>query len=116
MVRHACQSKPLFLDCNLSVRLFIGNLHITLMLCLFAAMPNSASGVCSLKEVLGSRKSVRRGKLPLPASYDLLLQLFGKHLRCQNGHELLSPSATQMHQAICPSWIHCTLHCDALSA
>ena len=30
-------------------------------------------------EVLGSRKSVRRGKIPLPAKYDVLLQLFGKH-------------------------------------
>ena len=29
-------------------------------------------------EVLGSRKSVRRNKIPLPAKYDVLLQLFGK--------------------------------------
>lgn len=29
-------------------------------------------------EILGSRKSVRRGKVPLPAKYDVLLQLFGE--------------------------------------
>ena len=29
-------------------------------------------------EMLGSRKSVRRNKIPLPAKYDVLLQLFGK--------------------------------------
>lgn len=33
----------------------------------------------SASEVLGSRKSARRGKIPLPAKYDVLLQLFGKH-------------------------------------
>jgi len=33
------------------------------------------------KEVLGSRKSVRRNKLPLPAKFDALLQLFGENLR-----------------------------------
>ena len=43
-----------------------------------AAVQPEAS-TCLAKEVLGSRKSVRRGKLPLPASYDLLLQLFGEH-------------------------------------
>lgn len=30
------------------------------------------------KEVLGSRKSVRRNKLPLPVKFDALLQLFGE--------------------------------------
>ena len=38
------------------------------------------SSVFPAKEILGSRKSIRRGKLPLPASYDLLLQLFGTFL------------------------------------
>jgi len=36
------------------------------------------ASVRPVKEVLGSRKSVRRSKLPLPAKYDLVLQLFGK--------------------------------------
>ena len=38
---------------------------------------HAAASARPVKEVLGSRKSVRRSKLPLPAQYDILLQLFG---------------------------------------
>ena len=42
------------------------------------AVLHSGPSASAAKEVLGSRKSVRRNKLPLPSSYDLLLQLFGE--------------------------------------
>ncbi|DBA74293.1 TPA: hypothetical protein ACH3X1_011073 [Trebouxia sp. C0004] len=50
------------------------------------------------KEVLGSRKSVRRNKLPLPAKFDALLQLFGAlqlvyRVNKMRGHQCVFQSA-----------------------
>lgn len=38
----------------------------------------AGASACPAREILGSRKSVRRSKLPLPVKFDVLLQLFGK--------------------------------------
>ena len=35
------------------------------------------ASACPAREILGSRKSVRRSRLPLPVKFDVLLQLFG---------------------------------------
>lgn len=39
-------------------------------------------------EVLGSRKSARPGKTPLPAKYDVLLQLFGESSQHSTAHSI----------------------------
>ena len=58
-------------------------------MCMNAAVQPEAS-VFQAQDVSGSRKSVRRDKLPLPASYDLLLRLFGELCLC-NGSVVQHP-------------------------